>query len=155
MKHVALYILFSLALAFPASALTLEACNRTTHNAHAGEARHQVFDGGRVAWVDWWSNEGVYNDLVVMDCETGDFLKARTLDEGITDRWFNRRTQALEVLASHMKVAPSLFTFTGLADALKGNGRNIEIASATAESCACAAVHPELRGSKTAFELEE
>jgi len=54
-----------------------------------------------------------------------------------------------------MKAAPSLFSFARLADALKRDGRNIVIASAEAESCACAAVHPELRGSKIAFELEE
>lgn len=155
MTRIAVHILALFALVGPASALTLEACDRTTHNAHAGEARAQAFDGGRVAWVEWWSNEGVYNDLVVMDCKTGDFLKARTLDEGISDRWFNRRADALDVLETQMAVAPSLFSFTRLAEALKDVGRNITLASATDESCACAAVHPELRGSKTAFELEE
>ena len=155
MRLLAPYILAFFAFAAPASALTLDDCDRTTHNAHSGEARQQVFDGGRVSWVEWWSNEGVFTDLVVMDCKSGIFLKTRTLDEGITNRWFDRRAEAMNVLMVEMSGAPSLFSFDRLAAALKNVGENIRIASADTESCACAAAHPELLGSKTAFELEE
>ncbi|MEM8803390.1 MAG: hypothetical protein AAGF55_12725 [Pseudomonadota bacterium] len=135
------------------SALTLAQCERTTHNWHAGEARHTAYDDGRVAWAEWWSNEGVFVDYIVMACESGDFLKTRVVEEHISDRWFNRRAQARDIFAREL--ASDFFSFQRLATALKGVGRDIEIATANAESCGCAAAYPALRGDKTGFELEE
>ena len=74
---------------------------------------------------------------------------------GISNRWFDRREMVRDVIATQMAGAPALFSFQRLADALKGKGRDIEIATADMESCACAAVHPDLKGAKTGFELEE
>ena len=140
-------------LASPLAALELERCDRTTHNTHAGTARHMDFDAGRVAWAEWWSNEGVFVDYVVMACESGDFLKTRVVEEHISDRWFNRRLQARAVL--ERELGSDFFSFQRLASALKGVGRDIEIATADMESCGCAAAYPALRGAKTEFELEQ
>jgi len=137
----------------PASALTLAACDRTTHNTHAGTARHMDVDQGRVAWAEWWSNEGVFVDYIVMACDSGDFLKTRVVEENISNRWFNRRTDARDILTRELGTA--FFSFDRLAAALKGVGRDIEIASAEMESCGCAAAYPEMRGTKAKFELEQ
>lgn len=148
------YAIIALALsASPSAALTLSECERTTHNWHAGEARHIAYDGGRVSWAEWWSNEGVFVDYIVMACDSGDFLKTRVVEEHISDRWFNRRVQAREILARELGSA--FFSFDRLATALKGVGRDVEIATASTESCGCAAAYPALRGAKTEFELEE
>ena len=136
----------------PGAALTLADCERRTH-WHAGEARHAAYDGARVAWAEWWSNEGVFVDYVVMACESGEFLKSRVVEENISDRWFNHRTQARAVL--ERELGSDFFSFERLASALKGVGRDIEIATADMESCGCAAAYPALRGTKTEFELEE
>ena len=44
-----------------------------------------------------------------------------------------------------------IFLFAVLADALDRVGRDIEIATSTVETCACAAVYPDLRGNKEPF----
>ena len=155
MRRIALHILAMLAVSGPAAALSLDACDRATHNVNTGEARHQVYEAGWVSWIEWWSNEGLFLDLVVMDCDTGGFLKARTLEENISDRWLNNRAKAQEILETEMSAAPAFFSLDRLEAALTGVGRDIKIATVDMESCACAAGFPDLRGAKTAFELEE
>ena len=155
MRALSLHIAALVGFALPAQAVTLAECDRRPSNPFAGEARHEVFAGARVGWAEWWSNEGTFVDQVVMDCRSGEFLKTRMVEEHISNRWFDRRAMVREVIATQMAGAPALFSFQRLAEALKGKGRDIEIATAERESCACAAVHPDLKGAKTGFELEE
>ena len=147
-------ILFALC-AGPVSALTLAECTRTTHISHGGEARHVDYGNGRVGYVDWWSQEGVFTDVVIMACDTGAFLKTRVREERVTDRWFDRREAAAEIIETAMKSAPSLFSFATLERSLKGVGRDTVIATATQETCACAAAYPDMRGEKAPYEASE
>lgn len=145
------YVL-TLALASPLSALTLDECKRTTHPSHAGEAGHRDYGGGNVGYVEWWSQEGVYTDVVIANCKSGDFLRTRLREERISDRPpFDRTEAGRSVIETEMQVAPVLFSFGRLADALDRVGRDIEIATLIEEPCACAAAYPELRGQKEPF----
>ncbi|MEL6518151.1 MAG: hypothetical protein AAFQ39_10560, partial [Pseudomonadota bacterium] len=74
-----------LLFALPAAALTLDDCNRTTHVSHGGEGGHMDLGAGRVLYGEWWSQEGVYVDVIVAHCGTGEFLKTRTREERIGD----------------------------------------------------------------------
>ena len=144
--------LLAIALATPVGALTLDDCTRTTHPSHAGEAEHRDYGGGNVGFVEWWSQEGVYTDVVITNCESGDFLRTRLKEERISDRPpFDRIRAGASVIETEMKVAPALFSFERLAKALDRVGRDIEIATLAEETCACAAVYPELRGQKEPF----
>lgn len=137
-----------------ASALTLAECDRTTHISHAGETAHVDYGAGRIGFAEWWSQEGVYRDLYVVDCGTGAFLKTRTEEDRMSDRLaFDRTGKVLGLIEVEMTSAPELFNFERLADRLDTVGRDIEIATLTDEPCGCAALYPELRGEKTAFEL--
>ena len=143
-------ILFALC-AGPVSALTLAECTRTTHISHGGEARHVDYGNGRVGYVDWWSQEGVYTDLVVMECRSGAFLRTRVREERVSDRYFDRTDKAIEVIVRELEAAPALFSFKRLAQALDGTGRDIELAVTEEETCACAALYPEALGDKAPF----
>ncbi len=132
-------------------ALTPEDCNRTTHVSHGGEAGHRDFGGTRVGYAEWWSQEGVYTDLVVMECGTGAFLRTRVREERVSDRYFDRTEKAADLIERALAAAPELFSFRRLAEALDGTGRDIEIGRTDIETCACAAFYPEARGDKTPF----
>ena len=147
------------ALAFaglPAVALTLGDCDRTTHISHGGESMHRDLGAGRVSYVEWWSQEGVYNDVVLANCETGKFLRTRVREERISNRvTFDVSKKAAGLIEVELTSSPALFSFERLADALKGTGRDMEIAQLEFEPCACAAQYPELRGGKTPFEVSK
>ncbi len=127
-------------------------CDRTTHISHGGETGHRDLGANRVGYAEWWSQEGVFTDLVVMNCATGEFLRTRVREERVSDRYFDRTDKAVSVIEQELAAAPELFSFRRLADALDGTGRDIEIATSDAETCACAASYPELRGDKAPFE---
>ncbi len=144
--------LTALVLASPALALTLEACTRTTHVSHGGEAGHRDLGEGRVAYAEWWSQEGVYLDYIVADCRAGEALRVRAREERISDRTsFDRRDDVEKVLATEFRAAPSLFSFERLALALKPAGQDINIAPMLEEPCACAAAYPQHLGTRTPF----
>ena len=145
------YVL-AIAAASPLAALTLEDCARTTHPSHAGEAQHHDYGGGNVGYVEWWSQEGVYTDVVIASCESGTFLRTRLREERISDRPpFDRTKAGKAVIETEMRVAPALFSFERLAASLDRVGKDIEIATLSEEPCACAAAYPELRGQKEPF----
>ena len=142
--------------ASPVSALTLADCERVTHVSHGGEAAHQDFGDARVGWIDWWSQEGVYIDITVANCKTGEFLKTRVREERVSVRApFDRRDAVERIIATEMSGAAALFSFTRLAAAIHPKGRDIEIARMAAESCGCAAAYPDLRGDKVPYEASE
>ena len=143
-------------LASPASALTLAECKRITHVSHGGVAGHVDFGAGRVGWVDWWSQEGVFTDFTVADCETGEFLRTRVREERMSERPpFDRRDAVRGIIEAEMLGAPALFSFERLRAAIHPKGRDIEVAVLEAEPCACAAAYPEMRGSRTPYEVSE
>ncbi len=144
------------ALATPASALTLAECRAITHVSHGGVAGHVDYGAGRVGWVSWWSQEGVFTDLTVADCRTGEFLKTRVREDNISARApFDRREAVREIIETEMAGAPALFSFARLRDAIHPKGKDIEVAVLEAEPCACAAAYPEMRGSRTPYEVSE
>ena len=135
------------------SALTLEQCARTTHPSHGGEAGHRDVGGGRVAYAEWWSQEGVYLDFIVADCSTGQALRVRAREERISARPpFDRRQKVRKILETEFSGAPAFFNFDRLAKALHPTGRDIAIATLAVEPCACAAAYPDLTGDRTPFE---
>ncbi len=139
--------------ALPAVALTLEECDRTIYVSHGGESDHRNLGAGRVEYVEWWSQEGVYTDVVLANCGTGEFLRTRVREARISARApFDVSKKARKLIDVELNASPALFSFERLADALKGTSRDTEIALLAAEPCACAALYPELRGSKTPFE---
>jgi len=143
-------------LAAPASALTLAECKRVTHISHGGVAGHVDFGAGRVGWVDWWSQEGVFTDFTVADCKTGEFLRTRMREERMSQRPpFDRIDAVREIIEREMTAAPALFSFKRLRDAIHPKGKDIEVAVLDVEPCACAAAYPELRGEKAAYEVAE
>ena len=141
-----------MACALPAHALELGQCERTTHISHGGEADHRDLGHGRVAYAEWWSQEGVFRDLIVADCKAGERLMLRTQEDRIGRRPpFDRRAKAASILARELQVSPSLFSLDRLAGALKGAGRDISVDEMIEEPCACAALYPEYRGDRAAF----
>lgn len=149
-----LALAISLGVAAPATALDLADCERLTHPSHGGEEAHRDFGAARVGWEDWWSQEGVYRDLVVADCKAGTYLKTRTHEERIGARLpFERTEKARQIIDTELAASPSLFSFQRLADALHPTGRDIEIAALEAEPCACAVLYPEHRGERTPYEV--
>lgn len=153
MRRALLHILLALSLASPAAAAGLAVCERTTHISHGGESGHADRGYGRVQYTEWWSQEGVFTDVIAMDCASGTFLETRTREERISERWFDRQADAAEVFDLAFSTAPSLFSFERLAQELRGTGRDILIAKSDVETCACAVAYPELRGQKTPYEV--
>ncbi|MEM9426536.1 MAG: hypothetical protein AAGA06_07520 [Pseudomonadota bacterium] len=143
-------------IASPAMALTLAECQRITHVSHGGVAGHVDYGSGRVGWVDWWSQEGVFTDYTVADCQTGEFLRTRVREERMSARPpFDRRDAVQEIIETEMQGAPVLFSFRRLRDAIHPKGKDIELAVLADEPCACAAAYPELRGEKTPYEVTQ
>lgn len=150
-----LALIFALT-ASPTTALTLAECKRVTHVSHGGVAGHVDYGSGRVGWVDWWSQEGVFTDYTVADCKTGAFLRTRAREERMSERPpFDRRAAVQEIIETEMQGAPALFSFDRLRDAIHPKGKDIELAVLEAEPCACAAAYPDLRGEKTPYEVSE
>mgnify|MGYP001802048455 CR=1 FL=1 len=142
----ALAYVVAVAVASPVSALSLDECDRTTHVSHGGESGHRDMGAGRVGYIEWWSQEGVYTDFIVADCASGKFLKTRAREERMSERApFDRTDDVVKIIEREFAASPSLFSFERLASGLKRTGRDIEVATLTHEPCACAAVYPELR----------
>ena len=142
-------------LASPSIALTLADCTRVTHASHGGEARHVDLGADRVAWVSWWSQEGVFTDFHVAECDAGRALTTRAREENIKDRWFNRTDAVSEILDRHIARAPALFSLEALAADLKTTGEDTRIEAMDQEPCACAAAYPDHRGGRLPFVLND
>ncbi|MDX8352315.1 hypothetical protein SLH47_08070 [Cognatiyoonia sp. IB215182] len=141
-------------MATHAHALTLADCTRTTHISHGGEADHMDLGEGRVMWRNWWSQEGTATTFVVADCASGEALSARAAEENMGARHaFDRTDDVLAVLDRHQSGARVFATFPRIADDLGNIARDVAISTDVQESCACAALYPELRGDKTEFAL--
>lgn len=148
------YVL-ALMAAGSAQALTLADCDRTTHISHGGETAHVDLGEGRVMWRDWWSQEGTATDVVIVDCALGAALKFRTAEERMSDRApFDKTEKALEIVATQEEGARVFASLPRIADELKPVARDITLTTLTDEPCACAAAYADLRGDKTAFELD-
>ncbi len=148
----------SAAIAFvtPSLALTLDECKRTTHPSHGGEAAHRDLGEGLVGYVEWWSQEGVFTDVVIANCYSGEYLRTRLREERMTDRpAFDRIQAGLNIIETELGGAPSLFSFQRLAGALDRVGRDIEIAKLKTEPCACAAAYPGLLGQKEPYQRDK
>lgn len=142
-------------LAAPVQALTLGDCTRVTHVSHGGEADHVDLGEGRVMWRDWWSQEGASTDFAIADCAPGMVLTFRTAEENMNARApFDRTEDAMGIVAQHESGARVFATLQRMAGDLETVARDVRITAPTAETCACAALYPELRGQKTEFRLE-
>ncbi|MEO0568437.1 MAG: hypothetical protein AAF066_11945 [Pseudomonadota bacterium] len=138
-----------------AQALDLNQCDRVTVAVHGGEDMHRDLGEGRVIWRNWWSNEGTASDFMIVDCMEGRGLSFRTAEERMTDRGpFDRTDAALKIVELHQKGDRIFATFERMAKDLAKSARDIKIVTLTSETCACAAIYPELRGEKVPFELQ-
>ena len=133
----------------------LERCARTTHISHAGESAHRDLGMGRVIWHDWWAQEGTATDIFVVDCVSGAGLRARVAEANMTaDLPFDKTDRALRSVETVHAGARAFATFDRLQEALERDARAIQRIALTAEPCACAALYPDARGDKRAFEFE-
>ena len=140
----------------PVFAVELAQCKRTTHVSHGGEDMHRDLGDGRVMWRDWWSQEGTATDYTIMDCGPGEALTFRTAEVNMgDDAPFDRTEDALEVIARHEGGARIFATLMRMADDLGRIAKDVSVLSWDTESCACAALYADLRGTKAAFELKE
>lgn len=151
--------LLLVALAPPAFAedLTLGQCTRTTHISHGGESDHVDLGDGRVMWIDWWSQEGTAKDITLMDCAEGRALTFRSAETNMTRgrTSFDRTDLAMDVIALHESGARAFATFDRIAADLDKIARDIAQSTVAQESCACAALYPDMRGDKAPFDLPE
>ena len=109
---------------------------------------------GRVMWRDWWSQEGTATTFVLVDCAGGDAIRMRAAEENMGRRSaFDRTDDVQDVLDRHQSGARVFATFERIAAELSNIARDVEQTTLTLETCACAALYPELRGEKTEFML--
>ena len=150
------FLLFLQPLSAFGEGLTLAQCDRLTHPAHGGEAKHRDLGEGRVLWQDWWSMEGTSTDITLMDCDSGAALRFRSAETNMKPgrSTFDRTDIALDVIALHESGARAFATFDRIAADLVKSVRDIDQFRVNAESCACAAVYPDMRGDKAPFVLE-
>jgi hypothetical protein len=146
--------LLSLAITAPAFALDLAQCRRITTPSYGGEARHEALGADWAAWIEWWSQEGTYNDLKVADCAAHRLMTARLREENIKDRSFDRRRAAMAAFETWTGRAPAFYDLDELAEAMARVAEDVRVEPMAAEACACAALHPDLRGGLDAFALE-
>jgi hypothetical protein len=138
----------------PAAALELEQCRRITTPSYGGEARHAALGEDWAAWIEWWSQEGTYNDLKVADCGAHRLMTARLREEGIKDRGFDRRRAAMAAFETWTGRATAFYDLDELALTMGRVAEDVRVEPMVAEVCACAALHPDLRGGLDAFALE-
>ena len=137
-----------------ARALTLGECGRVTHISYAGEAGHRDFGAGLVGWLDWWSQEGVREVIVLADFASGEALLTITRSQNMAPGVpFDRTDRALAVIEP-MLASPVMRGFEQIADRLTDLRLDPRLEPLTTEPCACAAAYPELRGDRPAFEME-
>lgn len=144
------------AIAPSATALTLAQCDRITHISHGGESDQTDLGDGRVMWIDWWSQEGTAEDVTIMECASGDALQFRTAETNMTRGRtpFDKTDAALGIIALHESGARAFATFDRIAADLERVARDIHQHQSTTESCACAALYPDMQNGKTPFDLE-
>jgi len=136
-----------------AGALSLSDCDRTTHISHGGEADHRDLGQARVMWRNWWSQEGTATSFAIVDCGSGAALTFRTAEENMGTRLpFDRTQKALRIVQRHEEGARDFATFDRIAADLNGVAKDIAMTTLEAESCACAVLYPEVRGTKAPFE---
>lgn len=142
-------------VATQARSLTLAQCDRVTHISHGGESDQADLGEGRVMWIDWWSQEGTATDITIMECASGAALSFRAAETNMTRGRtpFDKTDQALDVIALHESGARAFATFDRIATDLDRIARDIRQHIATEESCACAALYPEMQNGKTPFDL--
>ncbi|MEM7470845.1 MAG: hypothetical protein AAF340_05780 [Pseudomonadota bacterium] len=138
-------------LAGPAVA-AIEACDRVTHVSHGGSDAHRDLGDGKVMWIDWWAQEGVFKDVWLANCETGQALSLRTWEERIKERHVIDRTERAVEKIDRQAEAPAFFTIERVAGIIRKDGVDLTVDIYSDEFCACAAAYPELRRDKTAFE---
>lgn len=144
---------FAIGVSTGAQALTLADCHRTTHVSHGGETAHVDLGDGRVMWRDWWSQEGTATDIMIVDCLPGAALRFRTAEDNMNTRpTFDRTNKALRIVDEQETGSRVFATLDRLAMAIDGTARDIARIDLVEEPCACAALYPDMRGSKTAFE---
>ncbi|MEM0936663.1 MAG: hypothetical protein AAF646_13810 [Pseudomonadota bacterium] len=136
-----------------AVALTLEQCTRVVRGWNGWEIQHRDLGHGRVSYRESWNAEGIYLDLIVSDCASGETVRTRVREEMVKPRpAFDRTRRGLDVIDRHARRAPALFRISVLAEDLAAVGEDTVVTVAAMESCACAALYPEHRGPKTEFE---
>ena len=109
---------------------------------------------GQVAWLNWWSQEGVQETIVLADCATMDALRIVTRSENMNcDLPFDRTDRAVQAIDS-MIASPVMRGFDQIAQRLSDLRLTPEHFTLAAEPCACAALYPALRGDTPAFEME-
>lgn len=143
-----------LATTAPSLALDLSECRRITTPSYGGEARHAAMAGDWASWIEWWSQEGVYTDLVVADCGDHRLMTARMREENVKDRRFDRRTRSMEAFEAYAGRAPAFYDLDDLAVAMDAVAEDVRVEPMRREACACAALHPDARGGLDAFALE-
>lgn len=146
-------LLLFMATSMPVQAqLALDACERVTHPSHGGSSDHLDLGRGKVTWIDWWAQEGVFKDVWLADCRTGIAMSLRTWEERIMDRHVIDRTdRVVDEIRHQAETAPAFFTIERVAQKVRRDGVDLLIARYADEFCACAAAYPELRGNKNAF----
>lgn len=143
------------AFANSAAAIALPDCTRTTHISHGGEAFHRDMGEGRVMWLDWWSQEGSAHDIKIMECGSGEVLSFRTHEDNMNARPpFHKTEQLVKVVEDQHQGARVFATLERIAGAVSKSARDVVIKLDTRESCACAALYPELRGDKAEFRIQ-
>lgn len=155
MRHVSVMTLIALLFGGHAQALTLTECTRTTHISHGGEADHADLGEGRVMWRDWWSQEGTMTSFSIVDCGPGNALQFRTAEDNMSVERsaFDRTKDALDVIDRHQSGSRIFATFDRIAEDLRFIARDIEVTTSAMETCACAALYPDMRGEKKEFVL--
>ena len=138
-----------------APAVALMECTRTTHISHGGQADHADLGEGRVMWRDWWSQEGTMTSFSIIDCAPGQALRFRTAEDNMSVERsaFDRTKDALDVIDRHQSGSRIFATLDRIAEDLRFIARDIEVTTLVMETCACAALYPDLRGDKKEFVL--
>ncbi len=131
-------------------------CDRVTHISHGGSGDHRDMGAGKVMWIDWWAQEGVFKDVWLADCKTGRAVSLRTWEERITERHvIDRTARALRIIERQAEAASAFFTIDRVADLIRKEGVDLTVAAYSNEFCACSVAYPAMRGDKTPFEVAQ
>ena len=121
---------------------------------HAVEHSARDLGQGRVAWEWVWTNQGISHDFYVLDCVSGEGLRAFGQQHYFReDVPFDRREETRGVIDS---VATSqLFSFEWLGRAFDQVDVAYEAVALTTEPCACAAFYPEIDNGLAPFSEDD
>ncbi|MEL7344688.1 MAG: hypothetical protein AAFN59_07485 [Pseudomonadota bacterium] len=142
------------AFAGPASALTLADCEHAVL-WNGQEYAHTDHSGGLVEWTLSWASEGVFDDLSVQDCATGEGMTIRARSERMESEIPYDRRDAVRKLVDLAVQEPVFFSAATLKDQVTDLRVMVTPLDKSEQSCACAAAYPELRGSKTPYEARQ